>query len=456
MLISSKTTSIRFLIQSLIYLSAFLLCTSDEAIGAGFAVMEQSVKELGHAFSGAPTNIEDGSTVFFNPAAMNQTNGKLLSVAGYLIAPTATFKNETSQLSPLTGGESLRGGDGGDSAKLSLIPHIYYIQKLTRLITFGLGINTPFGMQNSYASNWKGRYQALDSELLTININPAFSFQMTENLSIGAGFNIQYLQSKLTNALDLGTVCLLSLGSTDCANRALLPQQADGHYKINGDSIGFGYNIGLFYTPNLDTRFGISYRSRVSHQIKASADFTIPENATILTRNGSFLDTNARISITMPDSVIFGFHHRINHSFAISGDIQWTNWSLIQELKTKFSSPHPDGIQSLKWKDAWRYALGLSYFPKVSKWTFRIGFAYDQSPIRDSSNDTPRIPDSDRYWLTTGFTYALLSSINIHGAYAHLFLDNPSINSVGTTGDRLVGQYTEQINIFGLQLDWSF
>ncbi len=88
--------------------------------------MEQSVKELGHAFSGAPTNIEGGSTVFFNPAAMGQTDGKLLTIAGYLIAPTATFKNETSQLSPLTGGESLRGGDGRDSAKLTYSTYLLY------------------------------------------------------------------------------------------------------------------------------------------------------------------------------------------------------------------------------------------------------------------------------------------------------------------------------------------
>ncbi len=54
---------------------------------------------------------------------------------------------------------------------------------------------------------------------------------MTENLSIGTGFNIQYLQSKLTNALDLGTVCVQALGSTACANRALHPQQADGHLE---------------------------------------------------------------------------------------------------------------------------------------------------------------------------------------------------------------------------------
>lgn len=437
-------------------LGIFLCWPSSSINGAGLAVMEQSVKELGQAFSGASTNTEDGSSVFFNPAAMSHTKGQLLSKAGYLILPNAHFKNEASQLSPLTGGTPLTGGNGENSGKLTLIPHLYYIHKLTDRITFGLGINTPFGMQNSYADDWKGRYQALDSKLMVININPAFSYKINEDLSIGAGFNIQYLHSRLTNALDMGTVCLQALGITPCANRALLPQQADGHFKAKGDNIGFGYNFGLLYTPNASTRLGVSYRSRIKHRVKAKVDFTLPDQAAILTQNGSFLDTHARTSITMPDSVLFGFYHRIHPRFAVSGDIQWFNWSVIKAFKTEFSSPHPTDIQILKWKDAWRYALGFTYFPAASKWTFRMGFAYDQSPIRGSSHDTPRIPDSDRYWISAGLTYALRPNINIHGAYTHLFMDSPSINSTGATGDRLIGHYNTSVDIFGLQLDWSF
>ena len=36
------------------------------------------------------------------------------------------------------------------------------------------------------------------------------------------------------------------------------------------------------------------------------------------------------------------------------------------------------------------------------------------------------------------------------------FFADPSINRSGTTDDRLIGKFTEQINIVGLQLDWRF
>ena len=418
--------------------------------------MEQSVKELGQAFSGAPTNTEDGSMVFFNPAAMSQVRGKLVSVSGYIVMPSVTFKNDASQLSPLVGGAPLQGGNGGDSASLALIPNFYYVQSLTERFTFGLGVNVPFGMRNSYQSDWKGRYQAIDSKLETININPALSLKITEKMSFGAGFNIQYLRSKLTNAIDFGTACLQASGSMACASQGLLPQAADGHVRLKGDSVGLGYNFGIFYTPNQNTRLGASYRSRINHDVTGNANFSAPGNAIALTQGGAFIDTNARISATMPDNVMFGFYHRFNSPWAISASALWTHWSLVQELRTEFSSAQRDDVQNLKWRDTWRYALGVSYFSQTGKWTFRTGFAYDQSPVPNSRYRSPRIPDDDRYWLTAGFTYALLKNINVHGAYAHLFFTDPSINRSGSTDDRLIGSFSEQINIVGLQLDWRF
>lgn len=418
--------------------------------------MEQSAKELGQAFSGAPTNTGDGSMVFFNPGAMSQVRGRLLSISGYLIAPSATFQNSSSHLSPLLGGAPLKGGNGGDSPSPVFIPNFYYVQELTKRVTFGLGINTPFGMRNSYHSDWKGRYQAIDSEIMSINFNPSLALKITEKFSLGAGFNVQYLQSKLTNAIDFGTVCLQALGLMPCASQGLLPQAADGHVSLKGDSVGFGYNFGAFYALTQDTHFGVSYRSRIAHDVQGNANFSVPGNAIALTQGNSFVDSNAHTPVTLPDNILFGFSHRLNPRWVFSADALWTHWSLIRGLRTNFSSAQPDDVQNFKWKDAWRYALGINYFSETNKWILRTGFAYDQTPVPDPQHRSPRIPDSVRYWLTAGFTYALLKNINIHGAYAHLFMDDLFINRRGPTADFLVGQYSEQINIGGLQMDWRF
>ncbi len=419
--------------------------------------MEHSVKELGQAFSGAPTNIEDGSMVFFNPGAMSHVQGKLVSFAGYVAVPSARFQDNGSQLNPLVGGAQLQGGNGGDSPHVVLIPNFYYVQKLSERIAVGLGVNIPFGMESSYHADWKGRYQAIDSELATVNFNPAVSLKVTEVLSIGAGLDVQYLKSRLTNAIDFGTVCLQALGPMACTGQGLLPQVADGHVSLKGDSVGFGYNVGIFYTPDENTRFGVSYRSKVHHDVRGNANFSVPDNAAILTRGNAFVDTGASTSVTLPDNVMFGFYRRLNDSWAISADAMWTRWEHIQELRTKFSSSQPDDVQALQWKNTWRYAFGVSYAPPiVNKLTVRTGFAFDESPVPGSRVRSPRIPDNDRYWLTAGLSYAVFRNINLHAAYAYLFFNDASINRTGSTGDQLAGKFSEHINIVGLQLDWRF
>lgn len=107
-----------------------MLATAIPAWSAGIAVMEQSVKELGQAFSGAPSNIDDGSMVFFNPGAMSQVRGRLVSVAGYAIAPSAVFHDNASHLSPLLGGVPLKGGNGGDSPNLVSVRHCVLLHTL--------------------------------------------------------------------------------------------------------------------------------------------------------------------------------------------------------------------------------------------------------------------------------------------------------------------------------------
>lgn len=417
--------------------------------------MEQSVNELGQALSGAPTNIGDGSMVFFNPAVMSHVQSRLATSSGYLFAPFAEFHNQSSTTAS---GVPLRGGDGGNFVGPSFIPNFYYVHPLTNRIAFGMGVNVPFAALNSYHSDWKGRYQAIDSEVTTYNFNPSLSVKVTEKLSLGAGFNIQYLTSKFTNAVDLGTICMdtRELGPSVCASQGLLSQQTDGHASVKSDSVGFGYNVGTFYTLNTKIHLGASYRSRVAHHLDGHASFTVPGNAALLTRANSFVDTGTQTSVTLPDSVLFGFSYRINPRWAFSADTLWTHWSLIRELRTDFKSNQGDDVQPMNWRDTWRYAGGVNYFAEDSKWIFRTGFAYDETPIQNPENRSARLPDSNRYWLTVGATYTIRKNISIHGAYAHLFFENPTINRHGTTSEMLRGRYTEQADILGLQLEWRF
>ncbi len=438
--------------HTIITISFLLFLLIPRVFAAGFANTELSVKELGQAFSGAPTNTYDASAVYFNPGAISHIRGKLLSIPSYMIVPSLKFTDNNSHV----GEVPIRGNNGGDSAQLALIPNFYYVHELTELFSLGLAINTPFGLDNDYHAGWKGRYQAIDSELETININPVFSVRLTDTISVGAGMNVQYLHSRLTNAIDFGSVCQAQFGSDFCSGFGLLPQEVDGNFKVKGSSIGLGYNFGMLFSPNQNTRFGLSYRSRIKHKVNGNAVTYVPDKASILNSEHIFDKTRASTTVFMPDSLIFGFSHRLGKYWELSGDIIWTNWSLLKELKTEYASELTTAPQKFSWRDTWRYAVGVNYFTQSGNWVFRTGFAYDQSPVPNSKLRPIRIPDNDRYLLSVGFTRKLLSNLNLHFAYVHVFIPDSNVNSLGPNRDQLTGKFSAQVDIIGLQLDYRF
>jgi long-chain fatty acid transport protein len=68
---------------------------------------------------------------------------------------------------------------------------------------------------------------------------------------------------------------------------------------------------------------------------------------------------------------------------------------------------------------------------------------------------SPRIPDADRVWISTGFNYAFSRDASVDVGYAHLFIDDTRIDSV-QQGNQLAGQFKASVDIFGVQGNWRF
>lgn len=433
-----------------------LMCAGCHAASAaGIAIMEQSVQQLGQAFAGAATNSEDGSAVFFNPGAMARIHGGLVSGAGYVIVPSAQFHDAGSRQAPRLGGAPLTGGDGGDAGVTTLVPNLYYVQEVSERFVVGLGVNAPFGVHSEYDPTWQGRYQAVESLIDTVNVNPSLAIRVNEQFSLGAGFNIQYFHAKLTNAIDFGAVCVRAVGPQACAQAGLAPQRADGFLRVEGDGVGVGYNLGLLYSPTAATQVGIGYRSGINQSLTGDADFSVPMVAAPLTRRGPFSDTGIRSPVQLPDSVLFGIQHRIDADWVLTADALWTHWSRVESLSVRRAAGGRLSEQVLDWQDAWRAALGVSYRLRPHM-KLRAGVAYDESPIPSASLRSPSIPDSDRIWLTAGFTWQVLDDVTLHGGYAHLFFQDAPIRHAGASGDWLIGTFSDRLDIAGLQFDWRF
>jgi long-chain fatty acid transport protein len=437
------------------------LGTAGVANASGFALVEQGVKQVGNALAGrAAATAEDASTIFFNPAGMTRLRGTQVVVGGHIVSPSSKFSGSATT-NPLLGGASISGGDGGEAGSTALVPSFYYAHELSRRLYVGIGVGAPFGLSTEYDSDWVGRYHAIKSELMTLNINPSVAYKVNDKLSLGAGFNLMQASAELTNAVDYSAVCLSSLPAASCAALGLATPgsaSSDGKFSVEGDDWGYGFNLGLFYELTQQTQIGAAYRSKVKQEVEADADFTAPAGIAVPAAFAAVLaDGDATATVDLPASLSLSVTTEVAPKWDLMADITWTQWSSFDELRIEFDNPlKDDSVQPEDWDDTFMFSVGFNYRHNAD-WTFRGGVAYDQTPIPDTEHRTPRIPGNDRKWIAGGFTYTASPAMTVDFALAHLFVSDTDIDATDESfGHNLTGSYESDVNIISAQANWQF
>ncbi|MCW2236514.1 OmpP1/FadL family transporter [Azospirillum canadense] len=423
-------------------------------LASGYLLKEQSASGQGTSFAGVTANAAgDATALFFNPAALGAVNGNEAVGVVSGIFPSVKTSNAVGTRAARLGGGRISGtSDSDDLAIDAALPSGYVAYTVSPDVKLGLSINSPWGLSTDYPENWVGRYHGVHSSLLTLNITPTVAYKLLPELTVAGGIQFQYAKARLSQAVDFGSI-LAATGA------AVLPGSRDGMGEVKGSDWGFGATAGLLYEPAKGTRFGLSYRSSVSHELEGDAKFEgVPAVPAL---RASFANTFVKAKVTTPDIIGFGAYHEITSDFAVMADVQWTNWSRFKELRIRYSNPlRTDSVTEEQWDDAWFFALGAAY--KVNeKLTLRAGVAYDQTPVQDQYR-TPRIPDGDRYWLSVGAGYQLTDNIRTDIGYTHVFANTTKVNLTdnltGTDAFRgnLSADYKASVDIVALQTKISF
>ena len=428
--------------NSLRFLSLTGLLLADHAYGAGFQLVETSVTGMGRATAGGSIAGDDLSAVHFNPADMMLLKGrKIQSGLSFVSVTSKIDAGGSSRIFPGPDGPVIAPTPGGtiDNGGTDVfVPNLYYVMDIDERTKFGLGLTTPFGLRTDYGSNWVGRYHALESELTTIDINPAIAYRLNEHFSVGAGVSAQYADVTLSQAVFTG-------GSDD------------GFAEVKADDWGFGFNLGLLYEVDANTRFGLSYRSKVRQTATG-------ELATYIPGFGDLPKVGAETTVDLPETLGIEFYKRLDDRWALMAGARWTRWSRFDELRIKFADGRPDAVTEENWDNSWAFSVGVSYdySPEL---TLRAGYMPDQNPIPSTEFRTPRIPGNTCNWLALGASYGPLPQLTVDVAYAHLFVDDAEIDNTipiavsaaGPVLDNLVGKIdSANTDLFGLQVVWKF
>jgi long-chain fatty acid transport protein len=471
---------------------------SSNALASGFALREQSAEGLGDAFAGQAAKAYNASTVFYNPAGMTNLDSNEIAASTTWIAPDSQFKGSNTNV---TGG-TVGGRDDVNAIKAAAIGSVFGVWNASPDWKFGLAVATPFGMRSDYKVNWVGRYQALASDVTDVDTSIVAAYKVNDHFSVGGGPRVDYLKARLSQAINFNAIGLQAAqqyaagaqqaqtaatqlqaaaqqaalaGQTQAAatyaaqasaygaqatslaaNAQTTASWGDGLGKVEGDDADVGYNLGLLYEFNPGTRVGLDYRSRSSHTLSGTVNNQTPANLGLAGATANlFINQDATAKITLPDSFNLGAYHEIDSRWAVLSSVEWTHWGLFRQLNVVGANGQAISSTPENWRDTWFVSLGSNY--KASdKWTIHGGVAFDQSPVKDQYR-TARIPDSNRYWLSAGASYAVSSATELHLGYTHIFADKASITETANSlAGVLTGSYSNSVDMVSTSISLRF
>lgn len=455
--------------------SSLLLGGSVPAFAAGFQLNESSASGLGNAFAGGAAAAEDASTLWSNVAGISRLRSNQAVGVLHLVTPSMKFSDGGSTAAlqqPL-------GGNGGDAGGVNPVPNLYLVMPINPAWSAGIGVTAPWGLVTEYDGGWAGRFQAIKSGITTININPAVSWKPAGGVALGLGLNVQYMEGEFTNQVNYSGALLsaaakggIAPGSATFNAIAAATPGLESSAKVKGSDYGTGWNLGVLWDLDPNTRLGAQYRSSVSYRLSGDATFTNPALPTLpaalapvvgalanAVNTKALYNSGIDSDVKMPEIVNLSFFRTVSSQWDVMADAQWTGWSSIQSLTFVRSDGAPLQSTPLNFKDAWKFAGGFNYRPG-GQWMWRGGLAFDQSPVQDEFR-TARLPDSDRTWLTAGGQYKMDEKFKFDFGAAYIWVKDATINNNGgdATGASygvLKGNYSSNTVIVSGQATWSF
>ncbi len=299
---------------------------------------------------------------------------------------------------------------------------MHRLDERTRL---GFALSVPFGLATEYDEDWLGRYYGVESHVEVIDLNPVMSYDLTPELTIAGGVNIQYAEAKLSSVAG--------------------PPLPEGLTTVEGDDWSIGLNLGVLWRPTDRTRLGLSYRSGVDHGLDGEIEYTATPA----------LNGDVRAGLDLPPTVAASVTHRFTDTLQASLGLLWTGWSSFDELRVRQVETGADDIVTPEnWDDTLRVSAGGEW-QFAPRWTLRAGTAYDPTPVPSADFRTVRLPGSDRIWASTGLGYEINSHWSLDVGYTHIWMNDMSIDE-GDSPANVTGRYEGEIDILGLQLNARF
>ncbi|MGH8501938.1 MAG: OmpP1/FadL family transporter [Gammaproteobacteria bacterium] len=295
----------------------------------------------------------------------------------------------------------------------------------------------------------------------SFNLAPSLGYSVNESLAVSIGIDTAFFNSARSAEFNQFTDCvaleergelpLLTCSDAIAYTPANLARGRAG--ALDADGLGYGYNLGATLLVTDSTRLGMRYQSGM--QLSTEDETVFHTAGPLLSTDLARLTDQAVIAgLGLPGSFAVGASHQFNDRWSVAGDVTWVNWRQFDDLRIlSDGARHYGGATTENWENTYRYTLGLNY-RQSDRWKYRLGAAYDQSPLPSSELGNGLVPKEDLVWIALGVGYSPTPRLSFDVGYAYPFLTEPQLYN--GLQRNLAGQFEGESDILSAQFKWRF
>ena len=248
------------------------------------------------------------------------------------------------------------------------------------------------------------------------NYSPKFSYQMTDKLAIGFGFDANQLSNAQVN-----------FGS---------PQLGEMINKSSGWS--YGWDAGLALQINPSNFLNVSYYSKINF-----------EHLSGYSQRGNLSQTNFSDNLVIPTIYTLNLVHKPTSLWTVVETLRYIQWS--EEHNLMLTNSAAGNITfPLNYNDTWSVQVATRY-QLFDDWGVGIAAEYDSNP-QSTAYRPIALPATSVVLLGGSIAYALNTKWSAKLQYAYLFA-NPEINQSGPPTQ--FGHVKIGVNIVDFGVAWK-
>lgn len=292
--------------------------------GSGYAAVDQILND----------------SFFRNPAELSLVNRFQMLGGDILITPKLTFSGATAL-----------GAGRVTSAVQDNLPYLLADYRLNDQWVLGATITPSSYGHIEWPLDSIVAEQATTTDVLYYRYGLQSSYQVTDDLALGIGLNLESQQ----------------------------------HYELNFVVAGMGNQINAITGLNYSADAGLFYKLTPKHAVTAA--YYSPVNNPLgygSSRLNAALNTDFSLNITQAAVALIGLQHQWTDKWLVEEKVYWSGWS-IQKSINFTNSTTGTYVVPTNWKDTWSFQLTSRY--AVTSMVAVLGSAiYETNPAPLSTN----------------------------------------------------------------------